>query len=189
MGRRTLEFRRPAGTLVRAIAQSGTTTLFFGFRNRENLLKTLISLPKRRRFILALGQERLERAVQRDRLVDVGARAGPAGAEPDDFLHVRIGRHHAPLARKDRQVGRIGGPRHGAGERGQVLIAGWRPRSAIWRSRTMWPARIARTASATGSLWSSPSTSTLKMPVMVPAPVPGPARSRSRGSSVNTVGV
>src|SRR5262245_25062684 len=38
----------------------------------------------------------------------------------------------------------------------------------------MWPSRIARTASATGSLWSSPSTSTLKMPVMVPAPVPGP---------------
>src|SRR5262244_1298021 len=85
MGRRRLEFRRPAGTLVRAIAQSGTTTLFFGFRNRENLLKTLISLPKRRRVILALGQEGLQRAVQRDRLVDLGARAGPIGAEPDQF--------------------------------------------------------------------------------------------------------
>ena len=31
-----------------------------------------------------------------------------------------------------------------------------------------------RTASATGSLWSSPSTSTVKSPVIVPSPVPGP---------------
>src|SRR5262249_37588016 len=38
------------GTLVRTIRQSGTTTLFFGFRNRKNLLKALISLPKRRRY-------------------------------------------------------------------------------------------------------------------------------------------
>ena len=38
---------------------------------------------------------------------------------------------------------------------------------------TIWPSRIARTASAIGSLWSSPSTSTVKMPVMVPSPGPG----------------
>src|SRR5262249_43366818 len=114
MGRRRLEFRRPAGTLVRAIAQSGTTTLFFGFRNRENLLKTLISLSKRRRFILALGQERLWGGGRRGRLVDVGARAGAVGAEPEQSRHVRIGGHHGPGPGEDRQVGRVGGPRHGA---------------------------------------------------------------------------
>ena len=38
---------------------------------------------------------------------------------------------------------------------------------------TTWPSRMARTASATGSLWSPPSTSTLNRPVIVPAPVPG----------------
>ena len=37
----------------------------------------------------------------------------------------------------------------------------------------MWPSRMPRTASATSSLWSSPSTSTLKMPVMVPCPWTG----------------
>ena len=41
------------------------------------------------------------------------------------------------------------------------------------RSITMWPSRMPRTASAIGSLWSSPSTSTVKMPVMVPSPGAG----------------
>jgi hypothetical protein len=44
--------------------------------------------------------------------------------------------------------------------------------------------------SATGSLWSSPSTSTEKMPVIAPLPSsPGPARSRSFGRSLKTLGV
>src|SRR5438045_2341082 len=43
------------------------------------------------------------------------------------------------------------------------------------RSITMCPSRMPRTASATGSLWSSPSTSTVKSPVIVPSPMPGPA--------------
>ena len=43
----------------------------------------------------------------------------------------------------------------------RTLIAGYRPRSAIWRSITMCPSRIERTASAIGSLWSSPSTRTV----------------------------
>ena len=76
-----------------------------------------------------------------------------------------------------------------------TLIAGKRPRSAMARSMTMWPSRMPRTASAIGSLWSSPSTSTVKRPVIGPAVVPsgrigpGPARSSSFGSSVKTVGV
>src|ERR1700759_5632555 len=56
-----------------------------------------------------------------------------------------------------------------------TLIAGKRPRSAMARSMTMWPSRMPRTASAIGSLWSSPSTSTVKMAVI------GPAVGRSGG--------
>src|SRR5918996_431125 len=52
----------------------------------------------------------------------------------------------------------------------------------------MWPSRIERTASATGSLWSSPSTSTVYIAVMLPLPRTAPARSSSVGSSANTDG-
>ena len=45
-----------------------------------------------------------------------------------------------------------------------------RPRSAIARSITIWPSRMPRVASAIGSLWSSPSTSTVNSPVMLPWP-------------------
>ena len=40
--------------------------------------------------------------------------------------------------------------------------------AASWRESTMWPSRMARTASEMGSLKSSPSTSTVKKPVMEP---------------------
>ena len=40
--------------------------------------------------------------------------------------------------------------------------------SPIRRSSTTWPSRMPRTASATGSSWSSPSTSTVNRPVMLP---------------------
>ena len=70
-----------------------------------------------------------------------------------------------------------------------TLTAGKRPRSAMARSITMWPSRMPRTASAIGSLWSSPSTSTAKTPVINPEPCrPGPARSSSRGRSEKTEG-
>ena len=49
---------------------------------------------------------------------------------------------------------------------------------------------VGRTASDTGSLWSSPSTKTVNRPVILPCPsVPGPARSRSCGNCANTEGV
>ncbi len=51
----------------------------------------------------------------------------------------------------------------------------------------MWPSRIPRAASATGSFMSSPSTSTVYSAVMVPVSA-GPARSSSRGSSAKTDG-
>src|SRR5579872_2871035 len=54
----------------------------------------------------------------------------------------------------------------------KTLIAGKRPRSAIARSMTMWPSRMPRTASAIGSLWSSPSTRTVNRPVIGPATAP-----------------
>src|SRR5262245_35301438 len=70
--------------------QCGPTVLVFGFHATENLLKTLISLSKIGRFLLGLAQELLQRVVQADRLVDLGARPRPVGAEPDQLLHVRI---------------------------------------------------------------------------------------------------
>ena len=83
----------------------GSTTLVFGFRRPQDLLKPLISFGKTGCFFLTLAEEGLERLVQADRLVDLGARARPVGAEPDQFLHVGIGRHHLPGARR-RPAGR-----------------------------------------------------------------------------------
>src|SRR5581483_6921973 len=102
-----------AGGTARAHGQCGATTLVFGFHAAENSLKALISLPKTGCFFLTLGQEGLQRAMQADRLVHLGARSGPVGAEPDQLLHVRIGRHDLPRLLDAGQIGGIGGPRHG----------------------------------------------------------------------------
>src|SRR5215471_4088455 len=85
-----------------AYAQCGGTKLVFGFHIAQDFLKPLISLPKAARLVLALGEERLERLVQTDGLVDLGARARPIGAEPDQLLHVGVGRHHLPGKVDDR---------------------------------------------------------------------------------------
>src|SRR5579863_1928051 len=95
----------------------GAITLVFGFQIAEDLLKALISLREAGRLLLLLGQEVFQGLVQADGLVDLGARARPIGAEPDQFLHVRVGRHHPPGPIDERQIGGIGGAGHGAGDR------------------------------------------------------------------------
>jgi hypothetical protein len=55
------------------------------------------------------------------------------------------------------------------------------------RDSTTCPSRIERAASEIGSLWSSPSTSTVYNPVIEPRSA-APARSSRRGSSENTLG-
>ena len=61
--------------------------------------------------------------------------------------------------------------------------------SAISASRTTWPSRMPRTASATGSLWSSPSTRTVKNAVMChrpPAVQAGPGSFQQAWQFANT---
>src|SRR5262245_54519253 len=76
--------------------QSAPTLLVFCFRTTQDLLKALISLPKTGCFFLTLGEEFLQWPVQADGLIDLGAGTCPIGAEPDQLLHVGIGRHHPP---------------------------------------------------------------------------------------------
>src|SRR5580692_1222319 len=69
-------------------------TLAIGFRVRHYLGQTLITFGEARCFILALAQESLDRLMQADCFVDFGTGSGAVGAEPDQFLHIRIGRHY-----------------------------------------------------------------------------------------------
>ena len=55
--------------------------------------------------------------MQGDRLVDLGAGAGPVSPQADQLLHVRIGRHHLARPVDRRQIGCLRRPRHGAGDR------------------------------------------------------------------------
>src|SRR3954447_8330715 len=55
----------------------------FRFHPAQYLFKTLISLLKTGRFVFVLGQNLLQRAVQADPLVPLGAGAEPIGPEPD----------------------------------------------------------------------------------------------------------
>src|SRR3954469_17233075 len=64
------------------------TKLAFRFQIAEDLRLLAVALGQRRPFVLALAQEGLQRLVQPDRLVDLGAGARPIGAEPDQLLHV-----------------------------------------------------------------------------------------------------
>src|SRR5262249_57059226 len=76
---------------------------------RHYLGQTPITIRQAGCFFLTLGEKSLERLVQADGLIDLRAGAGPIGAEPDEFLHIRIRRHHLPGTREDRHIGRIGG--------------------------------------------------------------------------------
>src|SRR6516164_10366604 len=82
-GRNGQPLRREARQTRRAEPRPGNhcraTTLVFGFHGCEDLLKTLISLRKSGGLLLGLRQEVLQRLVQADRLVDVGACARPVG--------------------------------------------------------------------------------------------------------------
>src|SRR5579883_2195327 len=102
------------GTLQRTGAHCGDIKLVFGFRAAQDLFKALISLPETRRLVLALGEKSLDRLMQANGFVDLGAGAGPIGAEADELLHVGICRHYPPSPVDDRQVGGVGSPRHGA---------------------------------------------------------------------------
>src|SRR5262249_26019233 len=103
---------RAMGCLNRTIGNGGSTTLVFGFRLAEDLLQTGIPLRQRAGLVLVLAEELLERPVQRHRLVALAAGARPVGAEPDQLLHVRVGRHHLLGPGDRRQVLRVGGPWH-----------------------------------------------------------------------------
>src|SRR5450759_5172298 len=83
----------------------------------EDLFKPLVSLCHTGCFFLKLAEEGLQRLVQGDRLVELGAGAGPVGPPPDQLLHVRIGRHHLGRPVDRRQIGCLRRPRHGAGDR------------------------------------------------------------------------
>src|ERR1700733_14883020 len=57
-------------------------TLAFGFRGGHNLGQAEITFRQAGCFFLTLGQEVLDRLMQPDCLVDLGARPGPIGPKP-----------------------------------------------------------------------------------------------------------
>src|ERR1700726_2810832 len=87
--------RQPARTGSTAIERNGASILLvFGFQGCHDLLESAVAVRDPGRLLLGLGQERLQRLVQEDGLVDLLAGPRPIGPEPDQLLHVRIGRHH-----------------------------------------------------------------------------------------------
>src|ERR1700722_19179362 len=96
--------RVPHGATER---KSAAITLAFGFRTRQYLGQTPVTIRQAGCFFLTLGEKSLDRLVQADRLVDLRAGAGAVGAEPDELLHIRIGRHHLPGVGQGRQKGRV----------------------------------------------------------------------------------
>src|ERR1700752_466493 len=72
-------------------AKGAPITLAFGFPVRHYLGQTPITIRQAGCFLLTLGEKSLERLVQADGPVDLGAGAGAVGAEPDEFLHISIG--------------------------------------------------------------------------------------------------
>ena len=88
-GQRPRKSRRGA-PIAKIVAR---ITLAFGFRGGHNLSQTEITFRQAGCFFLTLGQEVLDRLMQPDGLVDVGARPGPIGPKPDKLLHIRIGCH------------------------------------------------------------------------------------------------
>src|SRR6516164_5756229 len=103
--------RFPHGATER---KSAAITLAFGFRARHYLGQTPVTIRQAGCFFLTLGEKSLDRLVQADRLIDLRAGAGAISAEPDEFLHIPISRHHLAGTGEDWQIGRIGGARHGA---------------------------------------------------------------------------
>src|SRR3954452_17005673 len=67
------------------------TKLAFRFQITKDLHQLAVAVRQGCIFVLALAQEGLQRLVQADRLVDLGAGAGAVGAQTDQFLHVGIG--------------------------------------------------------------------------------------------------
>src|SRR5436190_21952284 len=84
---------------------AGTITLVFRIQAGQDLFKALISFAQTGCFFLTLGEESLQRVVQTDGFVDFRAGSGPIGPQPDQFFHVRIGRHDRAGAGDSRQVG------------------------------------------------------------------------------------
>ena len=68
----------------------------------------LVTLVQAGHFVLGLAQKALQRPVQPDRLIDLLTGTLAIGAEPDQLLHVGIGRHDLARPGDDRQKGRIG---------------------------------------------------------------------------------
>src|SRR3977135_43544 len=96
-------------------ADDGLTKLAFRFQTSEDLLKLPVTGIQAGHLVFGLAQKALERLMQPDRLVDLGARAPSIGPKPDQFLHVGIGCHHLTHSCDGRQIGRIGRFRGRAG--------------------------------------------------------------------------
>src|SRR6185437_14604148 len=69
-------------------AHDGLTKLAFRFQTAEDLLELPITVAQAGDFVLGLAQKSLQRLMQPDRLVDIGAGTRPIGPEPDQFLHI-----------------------------------------------------------------------------------------------------
>src|ERR1700743_2528362 len=74
----------------------GPTKLAFRFQTPEDLLQPPITVTEARHLVLGLAQKSFQRLMQPDRLVDLRAGTRPIGPEPDQFLHIGVGRHHPP---------------------------------------------------------------------------------------------
>src|SRR6185312_2843295 len=84
-------------------AHDGQKKLAFRFQTAEDLLQLPITVAQAGYLVLGLAQKSLQRLMQPDRLVDLGAGTRPIGPEPDQFLHISVGRHHLPPPRDGRQ--------------------------------------------------------------------------------------
>src|SRR5215212_3024889 len=93
-------------------------------RTVQDIRETGVTLADGGCIFLTLIEECVQGGKKSDRLVHFRRRAGPVGAEADQFLHIGIGGQHLLGFLYDRPIGRIAGARHGPRHRFQN-VNGW----------------------------------------------------------------